>query len=240
MVNSLVQKATRSLAKGKMGFSHAKSRWDLRKARYWQRANNICKRQIKKEIHWGILLGLFTGILALLRKAWIQVMPNILAPIWIVYHGAMLWMQNIDVCIFMMYAQAAGGLQICDLWIDPSIVGLCGTSHFGGKVMHEAMHAMHVGMQLGIWIFVGTYFCFQWEIVGEYHHQRVDGKGFGISSSKGWWKEVLFINCTKYGWALWLMIEICFRRSNNDWAFRFWFGRDRVVSDGDWIFGFSK
>jgi hypothetical protein len=26
-----------------------------------------------------------------------------------------------------------------------------------GKIMHEVMHAMHVGLQLGIWIFIGIF-----------------------------------------------------------------------------------
>ena len=39
--------------------------------------------------------------------------------------------------------------------------------------MHELMHVMHVGMQLSTGIFCRVLF---FEIIGEYHHQRVDEK----------------------------------------------------------------
>lgn len=34
-------------------------------------------------------------------------------------------------------------------------------SHFDGKVMHEVMYVVHVGMQLGNWIFRMALFFFQ-------------------------------------------------------------------------------
>lgn len=109
-------KEQRGLAKGKVL---------TKNQHYLQKAN-------KEEILWGILLGLFTGILVLLRKPWIHLTLNMHAPLWRVNYDIILCMQNVNVYGISMYAWAVGGMQICGLWIVPSIIGLCGTFYFDG------------------------------------------------------------------------------------------------------------
>lgn len=68
-------------------------------------------------------------------------------------------------CRCMKYADVCSGCWgYANAWsMDCAKYGwaLVGLSVSARKIMHEVMHAMHVGLQLGIWIFVGIYFCFQ-------------------------------------------------------------------------------
>lgn len=72
-------------------------------------------------------------------------------------------MMQCYVCKISMYAESQymlGLLGYANAWsMDCAKYGwaLVGLSVSAGKVMHEVMHAMHVGLQLGIWIFIGIF-----------------------------------------------------------------------------------
>jgi len=76
-------------------------------------------------------------------------------------------MMQCYVCKMSMYAESRcmlGLLGYANAWsMDCAKYGwaLVELSISEGKIMHEVMHAMRVGLQLGIWIFIGIYFCFQ-------------------------------------------------------------------------------
>lgn len=69
---------------------------------------------------------------------------------------------------FIFYEASRFGENAMYMYVDDCEDCVFETSYFSGKVMHEVMHAMHVGMQLDNWIFCRALFLFPmrdcWEI----------------------------------------------------------------------------